>query len=366
MNIRLCLTALILLPLAACGDGHAENASAKAASAPVARRLSSADVVRAEVRPLAAIIPFTGSLNALSSSAISSEVDASVREVRVREGEPVRRGQLLAVLDTETLAQSVEEQSAQLDNSKSRLKLAKVKLDKQRELLGKGFISQIAYDELESDYKVKEGELRAQASQLARAQRQLADAQVKSPIDGVIYERKINPGEVASRNMKLFSVADLSVLEIAATVPSRLVGQAKVGMSATFNVDGAGQPLHGEVVRINPVAIPGTRSFTLFIRVKNPDGRLKVGQFAKGGVMLQEVKDKVVVPLSSVRDIDGQPWVMVAEKGRLAKRPVTVALRADADRQVAISGVAPGERVVVGELLGSKAGDAVSLPAGRA
>lgn len=178
--------------------------------------------------------------------------------MKVREGESVRRGQLLAVLDAESLGQSVAEQNAQLDNSKARLKLAKVKLDKQRELLGKGFISQVAFDELESDYRVKEGELRAQSAQLARAQRSLADAQVKSPIDGVVYERKINPGEVASRNMKLFSVADLAVLEIAATVPSRLVGQVRVGMPASFSVDGRDVQEHGEVVRINPVAIPGT------------------------------------------------------------------------------------------------------------
>lgn len=365
MNIRLCLSALFLLSLAACGKGGAEHASAsgKNASAPAARRLSGADVVRAEVRPLAAAIPFTGSLNALTSSAVASEVDANVREVKVREGESVRRGQLLAVLDAESLGQSVAEQNAQLDNSKARLKLAKVKLDKQRELLGKGFISQVAFDELESDYRVKEGELRAQSAQLARAQRSLADAQVKSPIDGVVYERKINPGEVASRNMKLFSVADLAVLEIAATVPSRLVGQVRVGMPASFSVDGRDAQEHGEVVRINPVAIPGTRSFTLFVRVRNTDGHLKVGQFAKGGVVVREVKDKVVVPIAAVRDIDAKPWVMVVEKGRLAKRPVTVELRAENERQAAIGGVADGASVIVGELLGSKAGDPVSLPA---
>ncbi|WP_434628086.1 efflux RND transporter periplasmic adaptor subunit [Chromobacterium sp. CV08] len=366
MNTRLCLLALCLLPLAACNHSDASGKEGKAASAPVARRLSNADVMRAEVRPLAATVPFTGSLNALSSSAVASEVDANVREVRVREGEAVRRGQILAVLDAEALGQSVAEQNAQLDNSKARLKLAKVKLDKQRELLGKGFISQVAYDELESDYRVREGELRAQAAQLARAQRSLADTRVKSPIDGVVYERKINPGEVASRNMKLFSVADLSVLEIAATVPSRLIGAIKVGMAAGFSVDGRDALEGGKVVRINPVAIPGTRSFTLFVRVANPDRHLKVGQFAKGGVVLSEVKDKVVVPLSAVRDIDGKPWVMVAEKGRLAKRPVTVALRAESERLAAIAGVAPGENVVIGELLGSKVGDAISLPAGRA
>ncbi|OHX20759.1 efflux RND transporter periplasmic adaptor subunit [Chromobacterium sphagni] len=271
----------------------------------------------------------------------------------MREGEAVRRGQVLAVLDAEALGQSVEEQNAQLDNTKSRLRLAKVKLDKQRELLGKGFISQIAYDELESDYRVKEGELRAQASQVARAKRLLQDTQVKSPIDGVVFERKVNPGEAASRNMKLFPSPNLSVLRSPLPCPrawSRRLRWAWALASAWMAAATCSMAKWCASIRW-PSPAPAA---SLFIPVQNPSGQLKVGQFAKGGVVLREVKDQVVVPLSAVRDIDSQPWVMVAEKGRLAKRPVTLQLRAENERQVAVGGIAAGTHVIVGETLGSK------------
>ncbi|OWY39483.1 efflux transporter periplasmic adaptor subunit [Xenophilus sp. AP218F] len=365
MNTRLILPVLLVAALAACGDAGQKSAGEHKPAAVPARMLSAADVARASAQPLAASIPFTGTLNPLASSSLAAEVDASVREVRVREGERVRRGQVLAVLDAEALSQSVEEQNAQLDNSKSRLRLAKAKLDKQRELLGKGFISQVAYDELESDYRVREGELRAQASQLARARRLLADTQVKSPIDGVVYERKINPGEVASRNTKLFSIADLSVLEIAASVPSRLISQVRVGMPAVFTVEGHAGKQRGEVVRVNPVAIAGTRSFTLFIRVNNPDGALRAGQFAKGGVTIRQIEGEVVLPQAAVRDLGGKPWVLLASGGKLEKREVKVLLASDSERKLAVSGVKPGEWVVAAELVGSKAGDPIKLPAGQ-
>ncbi|UTH73091.1 efflux RND transporter periplasmic adaptor subunit [Chromobacterium sp. IIBBL 290-4] len=367
MNTRLSLiAALIAISLAACSDGNADTGAHEKKQPVIVRQLSSLDVIWAAPKPLAATLPFTGALNALSTSSLASEVDARVRDVSVREGERVRKGQLLAVLDTEVLGQSVEEQSAQLDNTKARLKLAKVKLDKQKELLDKGFISQVAYDELESDYRVKEGEVRAQASQLARAKRQLSDTQVKAPIDGVVYERKINPGEVANRGMKLFSLADLSVMEVAATVPARAVAQLKEGQEARFRVDGNQEQIIGKVVRINPVAQSGTRSFTLYVRVDNRDGRLKAGQFVTGGVVLRNIDHQMVLPVTAVHDLNAKPWVIVVQQGKLVKRPVAVLLNSDSERQVAVSGVSAGEPVLAVELLGVKLGDPVKLPPAKA
>ncbi|KMN32738.1 RND transporter [Chromobacterium sp. LK1] len=369
MNTRFVSVLTLLLALTACSGKPSEAPQTAAgkggASAPAARALSSADVVVATPRPLAATISFTGSLNALTSGSLAAEVEARVKEVRVREGEAVKRGQVLAVLDAEVLSQSVTEQNAQVANTEARLRLAKVKLEKQRELLHKGFISQIAYDEFDSDYRVKEGEAKAQATQLARARRLLADTQIRAPIDGVVYERKINPGEVAGKSAVLFAIADLSVLEIAATVPARLISQIQPGMRASFTVDGQSEPQHGEVVRINPVAVPGTRSFTLYIRVKNPEQRLKVGQFAKGGIVLKQLDGQVVLPLPAIHDPDGQAWVMVVKKGRLERRPVRLLLRSEADRLAAVEGVTAGEPVIAVDLVGVKAGDPVSLPSGK-
>lgn len=359
---------IVLGGLAACGGGHEDLAGSKEAASAVAaqtpaRALSRADIEVAVRGNLRDTLPFTGTLAALKSSSIAAEVEARVRDVLVREGEVVRQGQELARLDSESLDQSVSEQQAQLAGNQSRLKLARIKLDKQHELLQKGFISQLAYDEAESEYTVRQGELQAQSSQLARARRLQADSVVRAPIAGVVYERKINPGEIAAKNARLFSIADLGVLELSASVPSQWIGRIKPGQQARFSVEGLPDESTGEVVRVNPVAQSGTRSFLIYIRVNNADGRLKAGQFAKGGVVLRELAGQVVLPQTAVQDLQGQPWVMLVTQGRLKHQPVKVLLWSQSERKLAVAGLNPGQLVLAAPLLGVASGDAVTLPA---
>lgn len=362
---RSLLLLTVAAALAACGsstssDGQA--ASAAAAAQPV-RQLSAADVLQTSVAPVASLLPFTATLNALQSAEVAAQVDGTVQQVLVREGEQVTRGQLLARIDSEALQQQLNEQQAQLANDEARLKLARLKLDKQRELLQQGFISKLAFDETESDYQVRAGELAARRSQLARAHKSLSESEVRAPMAGTVYARLTQPGEQAARNQKLFAIADLAELEGVASIPARLVGQLKPGQQARFTVEGIDGTFSAQLARINPVANAATRTFNVYLRVDNRDGRLKAGQFAKGGVVLAEVNDAVRLPLAALRDADSAtPWLLAVRGGRLQRQPVTVLLRADSERQVAVRGIAAGQTVLAAPLLGLKAGDAVSLP----
>ena len=362
-RLRWCVLLMVLTACRGAQDGAAGDQPASAATVQAAARaLSQADVVVARPAVLRDTLPFTGTLAALKSSSIAAEVEARVEQVLVREGEMVKPGQVLARLDSESLDQSVTEQQAQLAANQSRLKLARIKLDKQHELLQKGFISQLAYDEADSEYTVRQGELQAQTTQLARARRQQADSVVRAPIAGVVYERKTNPGEIAARNARLFSIADLSVLELSASVPSQWIGQIKPGQQARFSVEGLPDEVVGEVVRVNPVAQSGTRSFLIYIRVNNADGRLKAGQFAKGGLVLREVAGQVVLPQAAVQDLPAHPWVMLVNKGRLQRQPVQLLLWSQSEHKVALAGVQAGQVVLAAPLLGVTRGDAVILP----
>lgn len=349
------------LSLAACGRSPSAPVAAESASAKL-RQLSTADVDVARPATLAATLPLTATLSALRQSDVAAEVDGVAREVAVREGERVAAGALLARLDSEVLAQSVSEQEAQLANQSARLALARTKLAKQRELYQQGFISKLALDELESDFKVNEGQLRAQQAQLARARKSLADAVVRAPIAGVVYARLVNPGELVARNKKLFAIADLSELEATASVPSRLAPQLRVGQEVRFSAEGLDGQFRGRVARVNPVANPGTRSFNVYVRVDNRDGRLKAGQFVQGNVVLAEQAGVISVPDTALQDAQGKPWVMVVEQGVLRRRDVVPGLRADAERRVAVSGLRAGDVYLRATLLGSKVGERVALP----
>ncbi|TCP14917.1 RND family efflux transporter MFP subunit [Crenobacter luteus] len=350
------LIATVALLLAGCGKSEPPRPAA------TARLLDASDIVEARAEPLARSAPFTGTLKPLNEALVAARVEGTLAEVTVRAGQPVRRGQVLAVVESETLRQTVAEQEAQLANQQARLGLARVKLDRQRELFARGFISKLALDELESDFAVQAGSLRAQQAQLKRAREELSDAVVRAPIAGVVYERAKNPGERVARNEKLFGVADLSELEIVASLSAREGAAVVPGLRARFTVEGLPGEFSANVVRVNPVASSSTRTFEAYLRVANPDGRLKAGQFARGGIVLAERDDLVVLPAGSVRERGAAPWVMVVKNGRLARAPVKVELESDAERRVAVSGVVPGQSVVVAELIGMQLGDAVKLP----
>ena len=345
--------------LSACGGSEQKSDEAKTA-API-RELSAQDVVLAKTGSLADALPFTGTLTAPDSAQVSAEVEGTAKQVLVREGERVVSGQVLAVLDNEALRQSLLEQQAQLRNQQSRLALARIKLERQRELLKQGFISQLAFDEAASDFAISKGQVDAQAAQLARAKKSLNDTVVRAPISGVVYQRQVNPGEQVSVNKVLFAVADVAQLEISASLPSRHVPQVQVGQQAFFRVEGLNERFAARITRINPVADNSTRTFLVYLGVDNP-GVLKAGQFATGGIVLREVNNSVVLPQAAVNNPEASPWVMVVRQGKLVRQPVKILMTAQNERKLAVSGVAPGSTVLAASLLGVKPGDAVKVP----
>lgn len=361
----LALLATTTLGTAACSknDSASEQPASAAAAAVPARTLAPADILQTRVAAVAELLPFTATLNPLNSAEVAAEAEGRVLEVLVREGETVQKGQLLARIDGEALRQNVLEMQAQLANDEARLKLARLKRDKQRELYQQGFISKLAFDEIENDYQIREGELAARRSQLARARKSLGETEVRAPMAGTVYARRTQPGEQASKNQKLFAIADLSVLEGSASIPARLVSRLQPGQQARFQVEGLDGEFRGELVRVNPVAASATRTFNAYIRVPNADGRLKAGQFAKGGIVLREVTDAIAVPQAAVQQADSaNPWLLLVQNGKLVKQPVQVVLRSDTDRRFAVQGVAAGQIVLAAALLGMKPGDAVTLP----
>ena len=360
------LCVAVTLALGACNKdagSDAEKAASEAAAKVPTRLLSSADILTASIQPVADLLPFTATLNAQASTEVAAQSEGTVLAVLVREGEQVKRGQLLARIDNEALRQNVAEMQAQLKNDEARVALAKLKRNKQKELFEQGFISRLAFDELDNEYQLRAGELAARRSQLIRAQKNLSEADVRAPMDGTVFARRTEPGEQATRNQKLFGIADLSMLEGVANVPSRLIGQLKVGQQARFSVEGVAGPFSATLTRLNPVAHAATRTFSVYLRVDNRDGRLKAGQFAKGGVVLQEIPDAVRLPLAAVQDNEGKtPWVMKVQNGRLQKHPVSIVLRADTERVFAVRGLNAGDTLLAAALLGMKPGDAVQLP----
>lgn len=324
---------------------------------------SSNDVVQAEARSLARSLAISGSLQPLTQSLLKSKASGEVRQVTVREGETVARGQLLVTIDTVDLNNRLEAAQADLEERRARLSIALRNRETNEALLKRNFISQSAFDQTQSTWQGAEAAVRGGEAQVRLARTAVEDAMVRSPLAGIVAKRHVNVGERVGPESPLLNIVDLTRLELEVTVPASDIGEVSIGQPVRFAVDGYGsREFTGRVARINPVAEPGSRAIKLFIDVPNADQALKGGMFAQGALVLAQGPSLPVVPGSAIIEEAGQGYVFVIKDGKIDKRAVKRGMSDAATGQVALeSGVATGETVVRIRMNGLKAGSAAAI-----
>lgn len=359
---RLAKIGLGVLALAVIGGGglylfkarQPANAVATAPVSPIAAprfeglEFSPADLAEARTADLRRAVRLSGSLQPFNQTVIRAEVAAVVEEIRVRPGERVKKGQLLAKLDTADLAAKLREKQSNLDSARSTLSLAEINRNKAVTLTQRGVKSQTALDEAENAWRTARANVAALEQQVAMARKALNDAAIYAPIDGLVAERFVNPGERVAVDARLFSIADLDVMEMEALVPARDVPQLRIGQPVVLRVEGFGDRLfEGHIERINPTAQSGSRSIPVYILLRNGDLSLRGGMFGSGEAILAEAANTVAIPAEALRREGTETVVYVLQDGRLQRRAVTVAIDQTTDGRVGIaSGLAAGETVI--------------------
>lgn len=352
--------------LTACGSQANDASEANTDATPVTKRLAEVDIATAHISPLNSGLTFTGNLYPYDQALVHSEVGGTLQAVSVREGEWVKKGQLLAKIDNVSLNQALQEQKAQATNSQANLNLAKIKLQQQQTLFEQGFISKLALDEAKNQFAVSQGSHNAQLAQMAQAQKSVRDQHIYAPISGIVYERSANAGEVITANSQLFAIANLDTLEITATLSNQQIPLVHLGQAVTFHVDGDATEHKGVIKRINAVADTNTRDFKAFVEVNNTHGALKAGQFAQGRIITEGTDAFPLIPTSAIQTNEkGQTFVWSIVSSKLKSQLVTVMLTDPQSQQVAVTGIEPNTIVLRQTVLGLKAGDAVTLPTAK-
>ena len=219
--------------------------------------------------------------------------------------------------------------------------------NQQKALLEKSFISQSAFDNIQSNYDVAAARLRAAEAELVVARKSLGDAVLVAPISGIVSQRHAQPGERVSLDARVVSIVDLARLQLEAAVPPAAIGQVKVGQPINFRIEGFGErEFTGRIERINPAATAGSRSISVYAVIDNREGLLRGGMFAQGALTLSRVEGALAVPASAVREEIGQTFVYAIEDGMVKKKNVKVGAADAAGRVQVLEGLAAGERIV--------------------
>lgn len=358
-------TKLILISLASVGlllNGCSVDRQVAASAPDVVRNVS---VTTAQISKTPDLLEAVGTLHAANTSQLASQVLGTIIQIRVREGDRVQRGQVLALIDDAQSKAAVDHAAAAELAAKqdvvatdSELSLADSTLKRYQALHDDGVISPLEYDQVKT---------RRQAAlahrDLARAQQEQATAtlmqartaleytRIRAPFDGVITERKLDPGALASPGLAILAMEDTSHYRLEATVNENDLRYVRLGQVVPVLVDALGSvELKGKVAQIIPAADSASRSF--LIKVDLPaSSDLRSGLFGRAQFSRAEKPSLLIPQMAVVQRGQLHGVYVLDENGIAGLRYVTIGR--SAGRQVEVlAGIQSGERVVAapGEL----------------
>lgn len=347
--------------LQGCGKGGDADKPKDQATGPL--ELAPADVAKVESRALSRSLPLSGTLEPLISATVKSQVTGEVLEVTVREGQTVKKGDVLVRVDQSNLSAQVDSAQASMEKAKADLQLAQLNRDNSKAMLEQHFISQNAYDTTVNAYSEAVANLKLAEAQLKLAQINLGYAVIRAPFDGTIAKRAVNPGDKVSPDTPVMAMVDLTQMELQASAPASDIPNVKVGQHSAFRVDGFGdRRFDGVVRRINPTADESSRAIMVYVAVANPDGALKGGMFAQAELTLDRSDAIPSIPVTAVHNDAGAPYVFAVKEGAIVRTTVTLGLSDPQQGFVEVrDGLASGDRVITAKFDTVKPGTKVVM-----
>ncbi|MFQ5926178.1 MAG: efflux RND transporter periplasmic adaptor subunit [Terriglobia bacterium] len=223
-----------------------------------------------------------GTVEARTSSVLASEVEGLVVELRAREGNRVKEGQVLARLRTTHLELELQGAQASHKEATARLKLAEKNMERARELHQSKIFSQQQLDDQLYEYNAWQGRCDQLEAQIARIEHDIERATIRAPFAGVVVREHTEVGEWVSEGGSVVELLALDELEIRVEVPERYFRNLRIGARARVTFEALpGRAVSGRVLSVIPQADARARTFPAKVRVRNPRRRIGVGMLAQ-------------------------------------------------------------------------------------
>lgn len=335
----------------------------------------------------------------LQQAALTPKISAPVKAFYIKRGSRVHKGQLLAVLENTDLAAAAQENKGSYDQAQAAYEtttaadlpqeLQKAQLDAQaskelfaaqqkiynsrQDLFQQGAMPrkeldqagvdltnarnqyEIAQQHLDALMKIgKQQQLKSAAGQLESAKgkylgsaAQLSYSEIRSPIDGVVADRPLYPGEMAAAGAPLLTVMDISQVIARAHIPQPEAALLKVGDQASIAVPGEKTPVKGKITVVSPALDPNSTTVEIWVQANNSEQRLKPGTSVQLSMQAQTIPNALVIPAAALLTAqDGATSVMqVNADGRAHQKSVRVGVR-EGDQVQVIEGLQAGDHIV--------------------
>jgi len=291
------------------------------------------NMMKVSATPVSNTVNAVGALIAEDSVVLRPEIDGRIVKLLFQEGQPVKKGAVLVVLDS-------AEPRARLAAAQADLKLAQSRYKRSEELVAQNFISKQALDEARANLDI----LRARRQQEQVA---LDKTMIRAPFAALAGLRQVSPGAYVNKGDDIVRLDALGNLKLEVPVPETTLPLVRIGLPITLTVDALpGQTFSGKVHAIDPVVDPVSRNVRVRARIANPAGNLKPGMFARATADLGGKTSAILLPEQVIVPRPDGNYVFLAVNGKAELRKVTLGKR-DPGRVEIVSGVQAGDTVVL-------------------
>jgi membrane fusion protein (multidrug efflux system) len=296
-------------------------------------------------------LELTGAVEPYQIARLASPAEGPVFRIRVREGDRVKAGDALLSIGRKKGADAL------IFSLQEKFKKEEDNLRRTEQLVGNGTFPVKQLDQAKADYE----DVRAQ---LVKAEETAQDYAITAPWAGVVSQVLVKEGEFVAPRVALLEMYDPSSLVIRVAVPEKHAATVSTDMCADIRLDAyPGEILKGRIERIYPYLDPRLRTRTVEIVLDKPVDLLP-GMFARVKVLLKVVNDAVVVPAEAVVSTPKGQAIFVVEEGKAVRTPVETGIE-EGNRIQIVTGIKPGDKVVVAGNEKLKDGAAVSLSGGE-
>lgn len=368
---------LITVNLAACGKKDRQPVKTEEHRIPV--RIAAA--ARGDIYE---VVKVSGKISPGVEVNVFSKLAGKVESVNFDIGDKVKKGDVLFALDRTDLINQVKQAEAalsmaeanysslsggtlpkQVEQAEANYLNAKDNYERMKALYEEGAVSKQQFESVELQYTVAKSQyesislsapdnLKAAEAQMKQAQAalelarsQLENAVVTSPVSGIVAMRNINPGEMASPGVPVFTIVNLDRVFVEVNISESIINKVKMGQEVAVRVASADNgEFKGIVTNISPAADPMTRAFPAKVELDNADHTLKGGMFAEILLPTDRRENVIIVPQEAVLDMGNEKIVFVIQGDTAYKRSVVVGIKDGTNIEI-INGVKEGENVVV-------------------
>ncbi len=358
-----------------------------------AKDVLAVDVVTVQPIELRRSVEAVGTLAAHDQATISAEVAGRVARMAVDMGDKVEAGSPLVLLDAERLRYHANEQEAALQQARAKLGAqgdhlpppgqtpdvlsaaakraqAQQSYDRARALAEKNLISRQDLEAAQTNLQTAvaaheaaiaaERELRAEMvareATLNSATRDLKDTTIRAPFDGVVAERMVSEGQYVTAQAPVVRLVRLDPLRLTADVPEKFAPNVHVGQPIELTTDAfPDTPVTGTITRISPDVNLKSRAFAIEADVRNEDGQLKPGTFARLTIATNKVDHAIVVPATAIQTKYGTSVAFILENGKLKASEVKLGDRLGPRVEIT-EGLQAGQSIVSDDVDGLTSG----------